>query len=245
MVILRILQAIFVSIDYPIALSILAFTFTDKGQVEVFESASDKKFLRTNLSDGIKEGLKLNKTNATLLGMSDIKIFEVGTVWCPNEEIRIAYNEKEKIIEMKLNEFCKASTEFNSESTNIFLVENFSARASRPAQGFHNQTPASPTGSAALFKMWSLFPFIARDIAVWVPEEVTSEEVQKVIKDNAGELAIMGPELFDEFKKDGKISYAFRTVFQSFERTLTDAEINEIMTNITNKIKDKNGWQVR
>lgn len=32
MVIMRILQAIFVSIDYPIALSILAFTFTDKGQ---------------------------------------------------------------------------------------------------------------------------------------------------------------------------------------------------------------------
>lgn len=32
MVILRILQAVTVSIDYPIALSIIAFTFTDKGQ---------------------------------------------------------------------------------------------------------------------------------------------------------------------------------------------------------------------
>ena len=106
------------------------------------------------------------------------------------------------------------------------------------------------------FKMWSLFPFIARDVAVWVPENVSSDEVMKIIKENAGELVVRGPELFDEFKKparseggDGKISYAFRLVFQSFDRTLTDAEVNEIMTKITNKIKAKetngNAWQVR
>ncbi len=93
--------------------------------------------------------------------------------------------------------------------------------------------------------MWSLFPFIARDVAVWVPEEVESSKVYKVIEENAGEMVVRGPELFDEFKKDGKVSYAFRMVFQSFERTLTDQEVNDIMTKITNKIKENNGWQVR
>ena len=93
--------------------------------------------------------------------------------------------------------------------------------------------------------MWSLFPFISRDVAVWVPEGVTSAEVEKVIKENMGEMVVKGPKLFDEFKKDGKISYAFRLVFQSFDRTLTDQEINQIMTKITNKIKEKNAWQVR
>ena len=48
-----------------------------------------------------------------------------------------------------------------------------------------------------------------------------------------------------EFKKGNQISYAFRLVFQSYERTLTDLEVNDIMTKITNKIKEKNGWQVR
>ena len=95
------------------------------------------------------------------------------------------------------------------------------------------------------FKMWSLFPFIARDISVWVPEEIKSENVQKIIKENMGEMVIRGPELFDEFKKGNQISYAFRLVFQSFDRTLTDNEVNDIMTKITNKIKEKNGWQVR
>jgi phenylalanyl-tRNA synthetase beta subunit len=95
------------------------------------------------------------------------------------------------------------------------------------------------------FKMWSLFPFIARDIAVWVPEEIKSENVAKIIKENMGEMVIRGPELFDEFKKEGKTSYAFRLVFQSFERTLTDTEVNDTMTKITNKIKENIGWQVR
>ena len=95
------------------------------------------------------------------------------------------------------------------------------------------------------FKMWSLFPFIARDIAVWVPDTVESNQVHKVIKDNAGGIVVRGPELFDEFKKGDKVSYAFRLVFQSYDRTLTDAEINEIMTKITNKIKENKAWQVR
>ena len=95
------------------------------------------------------------------------------------------------------------------------------------------------------FTMWSLFPFISRDVAVWVPEDVRSSDVEKIIKENSGDMVMRGPELFDEFKKDGKISYAFRLIFQSYERTLTDAEINEIMAKITNKIKGKEGWQVR
>jgi phenylalanyl-tRNA synthetase beta subunit len=97
----------------------------------------------------------------------------------------------------------------------------------------------------AKFKMWSLYPFIARDIAVWVPEEIKSENVAKIIKENMGDMVIRGPELFDEFKKGNQISYAFRLVFQSYERTLTDLEVNDIMTKITNKIKENNGWQVR
>ena len=76
-------------------------------------------------------------------------------------------------------------------------------------------------------------------------EEALKGIVEKIIKENMGNIVIKGPELFDEFKKNGKISYAFRLVFQSHERTLTDVEVNDIMTKITNKIKEKNAWQVR
>ncbi len=215
---------------------VMTYVFCDRGEVEVMQSASDKKFLRTNLSDGLKESLKLNKINSSLLGLNEIKIFEIGTVFLKDkEETHVVYNEKDKIIEKKLDEFTSQ------------IQENFAALpASGLRHGLNFSVSASHTGvTLQKFHMWSLFPFIARDIAVWVPVNVTSVEVSKIIKDNAGELVIRGPELFDEFKKDDKISYAFRLVFQSYERTLTDTEVNEIMEKITNKIKENTGWQVR
>ena len=94
------------------------------------------------------------------------------------------------------------------------------------------------------FKMWSLFPFIARDIAVWVPDNVSSNSVAEIIKENMGELVVRGPELFDEFKKDGRISYAFRIVFQSYDRTLTDEEVIVYMQKITEKLIS-NSFEIR
>lgn len=207
---------------------VMTSTFRDKGEVEVLASASDKNFLRTNLSDGLKESLKLNQVNSALLGLNEIKIFEIGTVFTKNgEEMRVAYGNEKEIKEFKLGEFASQENGFLGSSGEV----------TRPLENHHLATQK--------FSPWPLFPFIARDVAVWVPEGTTSGEVLSLIKEHAGELVVRGPELFDEFKKDGKISYAFRLVFQSFDRTLTDIEINEIMAKITNKIKAKNDWQVR
>ena len=84
---------------------VMTYAFTNNGEVEVMESASDKKFLRTNLSDGLKESLKLNSLNLPLLGLKEVKVFEIGTVWTPSEEIHIAWNEKNNIIEKTLEEY--------------------------------------------------------------------------------------------------------------------------------------------
>ncbi len=207
---------------------VMTSSFSMKGEVEVLASASDKNFLRTNLTDGLKESIKLNQANAPLLGTDNVKVFEIGTIFDKSgEEMRVAYGDKKEIKEVSLDEFCKESPEQNS----LTLLQ--------PSAGTFRRQNSAPA-----FKMWSLFPFIARDVAVWVPENVKSSDVEKVIKENAGDMVVRGPELFDEFKKDGKISYAFRLVFQSYERTLTDAEVNEIMNKINDKIKE-NGWQVR
>lgn len=101
------------------------------------------------------------------------------------------------------------------------------------------------TSNNTKFKMWSLFPFIARDISVWMPNTDSQEDLKKIIQENGTELLIKEPQLVDSFQKGDQTSYAFRMVFQSYDRTLTDTEVNEIMSKITNKIKEKNGWQVR
>ncbi|MDQ5922758.1 MAG: Phenylalanine--tRNA ligase beta subunit [Patescibacteria group bacterium] len=216
---------------------VMTYTFTNKGEVSVMQSASDKKFLRTNIGDGLKESLKLNKLNLPLLDSKEVKVFEIGNVFKKDkEETHIAWSEKNEVKEKSLEEYIKENSSL--EEYGYFSTEKFLVLDSSVSQ-------VSSKENSLSFKVWSAFPFIARDIAVWVPDEITSDEVRNLIKDNTGDLVVKGPELFDQFKKDGKTSYAFRTVFQSQERTLTDAEINEIMTNIANKIKDKNGWQVR
>ena len=215
---------------------VMTYTFCNKGEVEVQHSASDKKFLRTNLSDGLKESLKLNQLNAPFLGIDKVRVFEIGTIFRNSgEEMHVAYGDKKEVKEMTLDEFNSPLEEYPLGGGGQFI---------------HPGASATPQEGNS-FTMWSLFPFIARDVAVWVPEQVSSADVLKVVKENAGDLVIKGPDLFDEFKKpaspaggDAKVSYAFRIVFQSFDRTLTDTEINEIMNKITGKIV-ANGWQVR
>ncbi len=93
--------------------------------------------------------------------------------------------------------------------------------------------------------MWSLFPFISRDISVWMPVGESSDELKKILQENGTDLLIKEPQLVDSFTKGEQTSYAFRLVFQSYDRTLTDAEINEIMSKINNKISEHKDWQVR
>jgi phenylalanyl-tRNA synthetase beta subunit len=50
---------------------------------------------------------------------------------------------------------------------------------------------------------------------------------------------------FDTFTKDGKTSYAFRLVFLSDDRTLTDEEVSGYMESVTDTLNAEDGWQVR
>jgi phenylalanyl-tRNA synthetase beta chain len=213
--------------------------FCQHGKVEVLESASDKNFLRTNLTDGLKESFKLNQTNAPILGLksaSEVKIFEIGTVFPAadlKEEIHVAYRDKKGnkdiITEVSLEEFIKQEV--------------------KPSIVSSHTTEALTSCCEKSFQMWSEFPFIIRDVAVWVPASLKASEVLRIINDYtqqfAGEILLRDPELFDEFKKGEQVSYAFRLIFQAYDKTLTDTEVNQIMLQIVNKIKTQPNWQVR
>lgn len=211
---------------------VMTYAFTNKGQVEVLASASDKKFLRTNIKDGLSESIKLNQNNLPLLNQKEIKVFEIGKVFKDNQEVlNIAYGDRKGITEMSLEEYVGAS---ENSSLEILGSPRDYARPDHQDKNI-----------SSIFSMWSLFPFISRDIAVWVPESEGKEKLENLIKENLNELCIKGPIMFDSFTKEGKTSYGFRLVFQAYDRTLTDVEVNSIMENITNKIKENLDWQVR
>lgn len=93
------------------------------------------------------------------------------------------------------------------------------------------------------YKPFSIYPFVLRDIALWVPAGTEGTDVMSLIRANAGELLVR-IDLFDRFEKESRISYAFRLVFESMDRTLTDEEINAVMDMVNEAVKEK-GYEVR
>ncbi len=204
---------------------VMTYSFTKKGEVYVAYGAKGKEALRTNLSDGIKQAYELNRLNAPLLGESEIKIFEIGNVF-PSagvEKTHVSWVDKKGVQEMTLEDFTKSVSV--SDSFNPVLIES------------KNQTADS-------FSSWSVYPFIVRDISMWVPVNIDSIDVSPVICEEMGDLVIKGPTLIDSFEKEGKKSLAFRLVFQSFDRTLTDEDVNIPMQKITTSLKEK-GYEIR
>ena len=94
-----------------------------------------------------------------------------------------------------------------------------------------------------VFKPFSVYPFIVRDVAFWAPSETSPADIEKILRENAGTFLVRTDQ-FDRFEKDGRVSYAFRLVFQSRGRTLTDEEIHGVMDGV-GKALARAGFEVR
>ncbi|MDY6836399.1 MAG: phenylalanine--tRNA ligase subunit beta [Thermodesulfobacteriota bacterium] len=85
----------------------------------------------------------------------------------------------------------------------------------------------------------SRFPSTTRDLALIVDDGVEAQRVLDFV-DALGENLIGGGEVFDVYKgrriPQGKKSVAFRFTYRSFERSLTDTEVNRIHENIARQV---------
>jgi phenylalanyl-tRNA synthetase beta subunit len=199
--------------------------FAEKGERAVSNKiGGDKPYLRSNLSDGLAEALERNVRNKDLLGISQVKIFEIGTVWRGGEEKTEVAIAVEKIKKQKTQE------EYQEE------LDAFMSSGSKLEVRSSNLPDIR-------YEPFSRYPFITRDIALWVSEGTSADEVLEVIRTHAGELLVRSAK-FDEFTKDGRTSYAFRLVFQSMDRTLFDEDANHRMESIYAAMKER-GWEVR
>ena len=85
----------------------------------------------------------------------------------------------------------------------------------------------------------SRFPATARDVALIVDDAVEAQGVLDFIEGLSQEL-IGGVEVFDVYKgppiPERKKSIAFRFIYQSLERNLTDSEVNSIHDTVSQKV---------
>ena len=189
--------------------------FADSGERAVANKVDGARpYLRTTLVNGLKEAYEKNTRNCDLLGLDEVRLFEIGTIWKGGKE------------EMALGTVDK-------DGTREEIIRPVSAKK-------YDDLSIPETER---YQPFSKYPYIVRDIALWVPAETKPEEILDVIRHHAGSLLVRSAK-FDEFKKGDKISYAFRLVFQSFDRTLFDGDANERMESVYAAVKEK-GWEVR
>jgi phenylalanyl-tRNA synthetase beta chain len=245
------------------------YVFRESGEVELANPlAKDKPFIRASLFEGIFDSLMLNARNVDLLGIDTVNVFEIGTVFHADREffaIGIGYHDpkkkKSKANEKKvLEELLLNLSKLLGEKVDGEIVDRTEggAVAQIDFAALLEKLEAPKTYGEVLqtdqptemFKPLSPYPFVTRDIAVFVPEEKDQDALEKILVDGAGELLVRDPRLFDVFKKENEdgtslISYAYKLVFQSHEKTLTDDEVNAVMDGIYTEISTRDGWEVR
>ncbi len=93
------------------------------------------------------------------------------------------------------------------------------------------------------FKTVSKYPPVNRDISFIVDEKTSLNSYYEIVRDCAGDL-VEETKLLDKYQDEkkfgkGKISYTFRIIYRSHERTLTDEEVNKIQEEIRERtVKD-------
>ncbi len=245
---------------------VYGYALTAKGDFEITKPlAADKGKLRTNLADGMAKSLEMNVRNADLLGLETVAIFEIGTVFSAVAEttsLCLAAQQVKKVKGKKSEDVLNKAL----ESITVALATSLPATKPQTTAGGALlelnltsliATLPTPTSYADLgltraidtkYKLFSVYPFITRDIALFVPAGTDEAAVRSTIADSlkkiAGNLVVKGPDCFDRFEKDGKLSLAYRMIFQSYEKTLSDEEVNAHMTALHEAVK-ANGWTVR
>jgi phenylalanyl-tRNA synthetase beta subunit len=147
-------------------------------------------------------------------------MFEIGTIFLKDkEEVHVALATKKGVEEVTLEEYV--------------------AKNNTIISGIDSTHPITTS-----FKTWSQYPFITRDVSFWAAGELDEQKFTAIVGASLGSLSIRTPYMIDQFSKDGRHSYAFRFVFQSYEKTLTDLDIEGEWLKILGVIQEQ-GFEIR
>lgn len=110
---------------------------------------------------------------------------------------------------------------------------------------FASQFTAS---TVTTFKPYSKYPATLRDVAFWTETStpVHENDIMSIVRDIAGDL-VENVSLIDEFvhPSSGRTSQCYRINYQSMDRSLTNAEINELQEQVRAKLIEQYGLELR
>ena len=238
---------------------IYTYAFINKGDIEIENPlAGDKAFLRKNLATGMEAALEHNFKFLDLLGVKEVKLFEIGKVFTKKAEslhlsigVKYPKGKKTEFIDEQVAKVIHAVEKALGVSIGDIsivggqaeidlhkIIQDTRIPEKYPADLWKNKT------KDIVYRTISPYPFAVRDVAVFVPNTVQQEKVEELIKNLLTDI-VLRVSLFDKFVKEEKTSYAFRLVFQAGDRTLKDEEINAVMNPIYEALKSQECFEIR
>lgn len=223
---------------------------------------ADRDSLRGDLKNNIIKAVENNFKYLDLVSKNMVKVFEIGKVFSQTGNDLIEENHlaialgmvkwpKDKKAEDAMNEIVVELGLVGGkiESVNNVIICEISLDNISLAHIEHADNYLSDNALIKIkkYKKGSDYPAMSRDIAFFVSDELgkSEDDIENMIKEEVLKQPLIENYFrFDIFKKDGKTSYAYRFVFQSYEKTLTEEETKLIMQNIGEKIVQE-GFEVR
>ena len=232
-------------------------SFAADGEIELHNPLQEERpYLRASLTANLEEALmRAVPVAPRVLGPDPfVRMFEIGTVFKRSGEelvlsvgVAAVQGKQSKAIDalkqdamaLEHDLFAVPSCAQYSKSGQVMELSIGKLNLEKLGEAY-----APVPYTLGSFRPYSLYPFALRDIAVWTPEGTEESEVVNTIVKEAGELLVRIDQ-FDRFEKEGRVSYAFRLVFESMERTLSDADLDPAMARITKTLNAREGWEVR
>lgn len=216
--------------------------------------ASDKGYLRSvnGMQKNMEEALAKNAPMSDLFGSEQVRLFEIGTAFNQNGEqflLTLGVSSKQGFVPKKDQKALDAAVAAVQSVLGSVAFEGEGAVRVCDI-GAAIQTLPKPTAYVShelskevSYKPFSLYPYLTRDVAFWAGVDTTKEDAESVVRTNAGSN-VARIDMFDRFEKEGRVSYGFRIVFQSYEKTLDGTEADTMMQTVYDALKAK-GWEVR
>lgn len=228
---------------------------------------SERDSLRADLSTNMSMALEQNLRHLDLVGKKMVQLFEIAKVYTDKKEdveekthlsfgvSMVKWPKGQSAESFLKDKGIMLAAELRIDN-DLFMVKTngnsgiVEIDADQILKAVHSQQLESRLKEVSYkvltpihYKKASIYPAMSRDIAFFGSQN--QDEVASFIKAQVAKYPLIENYFcFDVFSKEDKTSYAYRFVFQSYEKTLTEEEVSVFMNEIAESVKAE-GWTVR
>lgn len=237
------------------------YSFSDIGKVELINPiAEDKKFLRNNLVRGLLKNIESNKNN-----FSNIRLFEIAKIFNDIDSEELSFGmaiyekgNKNAFILLKgsiisLFDYLGAGkVRFENEDNGLAIVSKSGIKIGQMTVDDGGCMSVAEIKVDHLYDLLAdkkfeplpEYPSVSRDISLWIYGKTGVGDILSIIEKEKPHNLI-DVSLLDLYEEKERRSAAYRLVFRSAKKTLTDEEVDAELQKVLKKLSSLQEVEIR